>query len=78
MQDYITMTIKDICREILKGKIDIRPINNSGKKPCEYCPYKSVCGFDTKFSDNKYKYIDKKQKDQVILEMKEKLKNAKL
>ena len=70
LQNYITKTIKEIGKEILKGKIDIHPIISSGKKPCEYCSYKSICGFDTRLKGNKYRYIEKKTKDQVILDMK--------
>lgn len=73
LQKYIKKTVKDISKEILKGKIDIKPYNKKGKTPCEYCAYKSICGFDTRLNGNKYKYIDKKSNDQVIKEMQKNL-----
>ena len=73
LQKYIKKTVKDIAKKILKRKIDVKPYNKKGKTPCEYCAYKSICGFDTRLSGNKYRYINKKSNDQVIKEMREEL-----
>ena len=73
LQEYIYKTIKDISKEILKGKIDIKPYNKKGKTPCEYCSYKAICGFNTKNCDNKYNYIPSQSSDDVILKMKKDL-----
>lgn len=70
LQDYIDKIIKDISKEILSGKIDLKPYNKKGKTPCEYCSYKPICGFNTKQKGNEYNYIDKKSKDDIILKMK--------
>ena len=75
LQDYIYKTIKEISKEILSGKIDLKPYNKKGKTPCEYCVYKSVCGSNTKNPENKYNYIDEKTKDDIINMMKKELKN---
>ena len=73
LQKYIYKIIKQISEEIYKGKIDIKPINKKCKKPCEYCAYKAICGFNPKLYGNTYNYIDKKSKDDIILMMKKKL-----
>jgi ATP-dependent helicase/nuclease subunit B len=73
LQKYIYKTIKQISKEILAGKIDIKPYNKEGENPCKYCTYKSICGFNTKNENNKYNYIDKKTKDTIILKMKKDL-----
>ena len=75
LQDYIYKTIKDISKEILSGKIDLKPYNKKGKTPCEYCEYKSICGFNGKNPENKYNYIDKRTRDDIISMMKKELKN---
>ena len=69
LQDYIYKTIKEISKEILNGKIDIKPYNKNGKTPCSYCEYKSICGFNPKQKNNKYNYIDKKSKQEIIKQM---------
>ncbi len=71
LQKYILKTIKEISKEILKGKIELKPYNKKGKTPCEYCSYKSICGFDTRLCNNTYNFIDKCSNDDVIRKMKE-------
>ena len=73
LQDYIDYIIKQISNNILSGKIDLKPYNKKGKTPCEYCMYKSICGFNTKQKNNCYNYIDKKTKDDIIKKMKNKI-----
>ena len=73
LQDYIYKTIKEISKEILSGKIDLKPYNKKGKTPCEYCEYKAICGFNVKNKNNEYNYIDKKSKDDIIATMKKEL-----
>lgn len=74
LQDYIDFIIKQIAKEILSGKIDLKPYNKNGKTPCEYCEYKAICGFNTKQNNNVYNYIGKKSKDDIIQKMKENFK----
>ena len=69
LQDYIYRTIKQISKEILRGNIAIKPYNKNGKKPCKYCSYKAICGFDTRLCGNDYNYIDNKSKDEIIEKM---------
>lgn len=73
LQKYIYKTIKQISKEILSGNINIKPYNKKGKTPCEYCPYKIVCGFNPRQCNNKYKYIDKRTNDDILLKMKKDL-----
>ncbi len=70
LQDYIDFIIKQIAKEILSGKIDLKPYNKNGKTPCEYCEYQTICGFNTKQNNNNYRYIEKKSKDDIIKKMK--------
>lgn len=70
LQNYINQIIQQIAKEILNGKIDIKPYNKEGKTPCKYCEYKSVCGFTTKQNQNSYHYIGKKTKDEILKKMK--------
>jgi len=40
-----------LVEEILSGEIDVRPYRLSGKSPCIYCEYNSVCRFDWQIND---------------------------
>ena len=71
LQKYIYKTIKEISKEILTGNISIKPYNKKGKKPCDYCSYKAICGFNPRLKGNCYNYIEKKSKDDIILKMRQ-------
>lgn len=75
LQKFINITIKEIAKEIFSGKIDLKPYNKDGNTPCEYCSYKAICSFNPGFCNNQYSYIDKKQKDEIMQDIEEKIKN---
>ena len=66
LQNYIDKTIKDISKEILSGKIDLKPYNKKGKTPCEYCSYKTMCGFNSGICKKNYRYIDSITKEELF------------
>jgi ATP-dependent helicase/nuclease subunit B len=43
--------IAEIARQIVSGRIDVRPYRLSGKSPCAYCEYKPLCRFDWQIND---------------------------
>ena len=69
LQKYIGKIIKEIGKEILQGKIDLKPTNYKGKTPCRYCEYHAICGFDARNNKNKYDYIENLSKDDIIRKM---------
>ncbi len=56
--------IIELAEEILSGKIDVRPYRLSGKSPCSYCKYKSLCRFDWQIND--YNFLESLNKLQVL------------
>lgn len=70
LQKTIEKTIKQIAKEILSGKIDIKPIYDKKTKTtnCKYCEYKTICAFNSRA--NEYKYINQKTKEQIFEEIK--------
>lgn len=75
LQKYISQTIKAIGKEIFGGNIEIMPYYKKGRKPCEYCPYHSICGFDVRNEENHYRYIPNRMKDDVIATMRKEVEN---
>lgn len=71
LQKYTKHIISEISREIFSGSIDIKPFYMNKKTPCEYCEYKSICNFDSKFKGNDYRYIKNMSKDYVLDSIKE-------
>ena len=70
LQKSVKKIIQQIVKEILNGKIDIKPMYNKSNKmsACKYCPYASICGFDA--SVNKYTYLENKSKELILEEIK--------
>ena len=55
--------------EIMDGNISVNPYmknDASGESACQYCPYHSVCRFDTRVEGNKYRVLNKLTDDEVI------------
>ena len=57
LQIKVKEIIKEIAKEILTGKIDIKPYNYKKKTGCDYCKYKTICMFNTNIKGNEYNYI---------------------
>lgn len=57
LQIKVKEIIKEIAKEILTGKIDIKPYNYKKKTGCDYCKYKTICMFNTNIKVNEYNYI---------------------
>ena len=73
LQDYIDSIIKQIAKEIFSGKIEIKPYYKNGKAVCEYCEYKTICGFDIKQNKNSYRYLEKETKENILQKMKKEI-----
>ena len=72
LQKQVCKTIKQISKEILSGKIDIKPYKYNKTTGCDYCKYKSICMFDTSFKDNEYNYIKQETKEEILEKIKSK------
>ena len=73
LQKAIQKIIKDITKEILNGKIEIKPVYDikNKKSVCEYCEYKNICRFDP--NQNEYSYVGTKSKVEILEEIKERI-----
>lgn len=66
LQNYIHKTIKEISNEIFKGNIELKPYYKNKKTPCEYCSYKSMCGFNSGIVKKNYNFVDKMSKEEIL------------
>ena len=69
LQKYIDKTIIEISKEILSGKIDLKPYYKKGNTPCKYCSYRAICDFNAGFCNNSYNYIGSDSKEEVLKKM---------
>ena len=59
LQKEVKMIIKDISKEIMSGKIDIKPYSYQKKTGCDYCKYKTICMFNNNIKGNEFRFIRK-------------------
>jgi len=68
LDKHLRRIITKLCKEMSDGRIDIMPYTKQKFSPCDWCGYKSVCGFDARKRGNNYEYLDK-LKDEEIWEL---------
>jgi len=61
---FTEQKIAQIAEGIISGKIDVNPYRLSGKSPCTFCKYKSVCRFDWQIND--YNFLESLNKLGVL------------
>lgn len=52
-------------KEIVDGKISISPYRMDKKTACDYCNFRPICNFDTRFPGNRYRDLKKLGKDEI-------------
>ena len=65
LRKYVNDKMIELCEDMISGKITIEPIKQGLNVPCTYCEYTSICQFDTSMSDNCYRFIYKKSKEEI-------------
>jgi len=68
LRKHVKNMIKDLAEQMINGNISITPYRKGKETACKYCPYSSVCKFETNFEGNKYMFI-KEQKEEEIWNM---------
>lgn len=70
IMQYANRKTAEISKRILDGDIEARPC---GQGACQYCPYVTICGYDTKTDGYRDNAFEDMSKDEVIDRIKEKL-----
>lgn len=68
ISDYVNRKIAELGVRMMHGQIDINPYELNGRTPCEYCEYRSVCGFDEKIDGFSYRRLEGSDQAADILE----------
>ncbi|OON94317.1 MAG: hypothetical protein ATN31_03810 [Candidatus Epulonipiscioides saccharophilum] len=69
IRKFIMLKVKELSREILEGKISIKPYKLGNKTGCDYCNYHSICGFDQNLPNNNYDVLEKISKKEALDEI---------
>lgn len=72
LQKQVIRTIRTIAKEILAGRIDLKPYCDKDRKtPCDYCSYHSICHFNTRNRGNRYTYLPNWTKEEILEKLRE-------
>ena len=64
--------MKNAAENIVTGEIFLNPYKkSSGEKACNFCPFRSLCGFDVMLAQNDYQEIPNLPKSEILNEIKE-------
>ena len=66
---HVRFLIKEISKEMLKGKVLIEPCKKGKHTSCQYCLYSTICQFDRILEDNRYKYIIEEKNEEILAKM---------
>ncbi|MDO4765972.1 MAG: PD-(D/E)XK nuclease family protein [Eubacteriales bacterium] len=63
-KQYSHKKAEELATRIWQGDTEVRPFYYNKQKPCTYCPYVGICKVDLK--ENPYRYLTKKQKEDIV------------
>ncbi|MBR1634191.1 MAG: exodeoxyribonuclease V subunit gamma [Lachnospiraceae bacterium] len=78
MGDFVEYKAASIGNAVMNGETAVSPYRKqNGTSGCDYCPYHSVCGFDTKLNGFSFRRVlEEKDVDTVLGKMREQMKAA--
>ena len=59
MADYVNKELLDAGKKIMAGDVSVSPYQLDEKRGCDYCPYHTVCGFDSRIPGYAYRRLEK-------------------
>jgi ATP-dependent helicase/nuclease subunit B len=69
MVQYVNNKLVEDSRQILEGDTKLNPYRSGDQVACEYCEYKSACGFDSRLPGHGYRNLAKKSAEEIKAEI---------
>ncbi len=76
LRRYVREQLRRDGTEILEGNIGVEPDKEGGRTACDYCPYHSVCGFDTRIDGYRYRRFSPADEEMIWEEMEERTRES--
>mgnify|MGYP001415185581 FL=1 len=65
LRKYIKKLLRNLCEEMVKGAVDIKPFKKKKLTACEYCSFSPVCQFDPVLSGNSFRLIFDRDQEEI-------------
>ena len=69
---FVKDKVKELGRELSEGQIPVNPYSCKNRTACDYCAFRSVCGFDPGTPGFSYRRLSEKAGEKIFEEGKEK------
>lgn len=69
LRRHVKSLLTKLGEEMIDGSISISPYKKNKAIPCSYCNYMSICQFDTRLKENKYRNLQDKKDNEVWEEL---------
>lgn len=66
LTEYVKEYVNRSMEDILKGDITVKPYMKDKKTGCDYCDYRSICGFDEKIPGCKYEGLQNLSEEEIF------------
>lgn len=66
LEQYVHNKIAEQGRKIYEGDVSVNPYQDGMESSCDFCPYASVCGIDTKIPGYQYRHLESMRKEEVL------------
>ena len=76
LRKFVNRKLQTMGREIFNGRISVDPYKKGYQSSCDYCPYRSVCGFDTKTEGYGFRRFKKMKPEEIWEEIEGKEENG--
>ncbi|HEY5584936.1 MAG TPA: helicase-exonuclease AddAB subunit AddB [Ruminiclostridium sp.] len=65
LRTYVKRLLRDMCTEIMKGNVPIKPYKKKKLSSCQYCSYSPVCQFDLTQKENSFTLLHDREDEAV-------------
>lgn len=65
LTEFVYQKLEKEAEQILEGDTQAKPYRYKKEVPCEYCAYRSVCGFDNRLPEFSYREIKEQKKEEL-------------
>lgn len=69
LMDYVNQKLSEDNKEILNGDTKLNPYRSGEKTACDYCEFKTACGFDVRLPGHEYRNLAKKSEEEMKAEI---------
>lgn len=69
LMDYVNQKLIKDSKKIMEGDTQLNPYKRKDRTACDYCEYKSACGFDSRLPGHKFRLLGNKSVEEMKKEI---------